>query len=283
MRVVVGAFAAYSFAATVVSVSWYLRRSSPALSVPSALTWAVLSYAPWLGVAVLVWATLRRFGAGWRAAGCLAAAMPVLAPLIALLNAGTDLAFLDRQWTWAERASRAIDRLPVVILLYTAVVAVGFAAAAWARTREAHDRIRTLTAALAAARAVEGEQVQRLLVATGRARTSVAVSDIEWLASAGNYVVVHWQAREGLVRDTLQAMETRLDPRLFTRIHRSSLINLARVGQVQPLSDGSWRLTMNSGAELVVSRTYRDAVLVKLGRSDLGSSPPGSPQGRPAR
>ena len=166
VRVVLGAFAAYSFAATVVSVSWYLRRSSPALSVPSALTWAVLSYAPWLGVAVLVWATLRRFGAGWRAAGCLAAAMPVLAPLIALLNAGTDLAFLDRQWTWAEGASRAIDRLPVVILLYTAVVAVGFAAAAWARTREAHDRIRTLTAALAAARAVEGEQVQRLLVAT---------------------------------------------------------------------------------------------------------------------
>ena len=125
MRVVVGAFATYSFAATVVSVSWYLRRSSPALSVPSALTWAVLSYSPWLGVAALVRVTLRRFGAGWRAAVCLAAVTPVLAPLIALLNAGTDLAFLDRQWTWAEGASRAIDRLPVVILLYTAVVAVG--------------------------------------------------------------------------------------------------------------------------------------------------------------
>lgn len=267
MRVVVGAFAAYSFTATVVSVSWYLHRSSPALSALSALTWAVLSYAPWLGVAALVWATLRRFGAGWRAAGILAAAMLVLAPMIALLNAGTDLAFLDREWTWAEGTSRAIDRLPVVILLYTAVVAVGFAAAAWARTREAHDRIRTLTAALAAARAVEGEQVQRLLVSTGRARTSVAVEEIEWLASAGNYVVVHWQGREGLVRDTLQAMETRLDPRLFTRIHRSSLINLARVAQVHPLSDGSWRLTMASGAELVVSRTYRDAVLEKLGRA----------------
>ena len=43
MRVLVGAFAAYSFAATVVSVSWYLRRSSPALSALPALTWAVLS------------------------------------------------------------------------------------------------------------------------------------------------------------------------------------------------------------------------------------------------
>lgn len=267
MRVVVGAFAAYSFAATVISVAWYLRRSSPTLSALSALSWAALSYAPWLGMAVLVWATLRRFGAGWRAAGILATAMLVLAPMITLLNAGTDLAFLDRQWTWAEGTSRAIDRLPVVILLYTAVVAVGFAAVAWARTREAHDRIRTLTDALAAARAVEGEQVQRLLVSTGRARTSVAVGDIEWLASAGNYVVVHWQAREGLVRDTLQAMETRLDPRLFTRSHRSSLINLARVAQVHPLSDGSWRLTMASGAELVVSRTYRDTVLEKLGRA----------------
>ena len=54
------------------------------------------------------------------------------------------------------------------------------------------------------------------------------------------------------------------------RVQRSSLINLARVGQVQPLSDGAWRLTMASGAELVVSRTYRDAVLEKLGRTPQG-------------
>nr|WP_314434243.1 LytTR family DNA-binding domain-containing protein [uncultured Brevundimonas sp.] len=266
VRVVVGVFAAYSFTATVVSVSWYLRRSWPALSIPSALAWATLSYAPWLGVALLIWAMLRRFGAGWRAAGVLAAAMPALASLIALLNASTDLAFLNREWTWAEGVSRTIDRLPVVILLYTALVAASFAAVAWVRTREAHDQIRILTAALATARAVEGEQGQRLLVATGRARAPVAVGDIEWLASAGNYVVVHWQGREGLVRDTLQAMETRLDPRLFTRIHRSSLINLARVDHVDPLSDGSWRLTMASGAALIVSRTYRDAVLERLGR-----------------
>lgn len=147
---------------------------------------------------------------------------------------------------------------------------MGLAAAYWRSAREARDRIAVLTAALSQARTLEPDQNQRILVSTGRTRASIPVGDIEWFASAGNYVVVNWDGKEGLISDTLQALEARLDPRLFTRSHRSSLINLARVGQVQPLSDGAWRLTMASGAELVVSRTYRDAVLEKLGRTPQG-------------
>lgn len=263
---VVGLFTAYSYVATVLAVAWYLRRGSADLSVGGSLLWAALSYMPWLAVAGLTWAVIRRTGAGWRAIGSLAAVMLPAVPLIAALNARTDISFLNHAGEGGEWSARTIDRLPVVLLLYTAVVAVGLAAAYWRRARDARDRIAVLTTALTEARTLEPEQTQRLLVSTGRARTSVAVGDIEWLASAGNYLVVNWDGKEGLIRDTLQALEARLDPRLFTRSHRSSLINLARVRQVQPLADGAWRLTMNSGAELVVSRTYRDAVLKKLGR-----------------
>lgn len=263
---VVGLFTAYSYVATVLVVAWYLRRGSADLSVGGSLLWAALSYMPWLAVAGLTWAVIRRTGAGWRAIGLLAAVMLVAVSLIAAMNARTDISFLNHAGEGGEWSARTIDRLPVVLLLYTAVVAVGLAAAYWRRARDARDRIAVLTTALTEARTLEPEQTQRLLVSTGRARTSVAVGDIEWLASAGNYLVVNWDGKEGLIRDTLQALEARLDPRLFTRSHRSSLINLARVRQVQPLADGAWRLTMNSGAELVVSRTYRDAVLKKLGR-----------------
>lgn len=263
---VVGLFTAYSYVATVLAVAWYLRRGSADLSVGGSLLWAALSYMPWLAVAGLTWAVIRRTGAGWRAIGLLTAVMLTAVPLIAALNARTDMSFRNHAGEGGEWSARTIDRLPVVLLLYTAVVAVGLATAYWRRARDASDRIAVLTTALTEARTLEPEQTQRLLVSTGRARTSVALGDIEWLASAGNYVVVNWDGKEGLIRDTLQALEARLNPRLFTRIHRSSLINLARVRQVQPLSDGAWRLTMNSGAELVVSRTYRDAVLEKLGR-----------------
>lgn len=266
VEAVVGLFTGYSYIATVLTVAWYLRRGSTDLSVSASLLWAALSYMPWLAVAGLTWVVIRRTGAGWRAIGWLAAVMLLAVPLIAGLNARIDMSFLNHTGEGGEWLARTVDRLPVVLLLYTAVVAVGLAASYWRSARDASDRIAVLTTALAEARTLEPQQTQRLLVSTGRARISVALGDIEWLASAGNYVVVNWDGKEGLIRDTLQALEARLDPRLFTRSHRSSLINLARVRQVQPLSDGAWRLTMNSGAELVVSRTYRDAVLEKLGR-----------------
>jgi DNA-binding LytR/AlgR family response regulator len=104
------------------------------------------------------------------------------------------------------------------------------------------------------------------MVVAGSRRVPVEIGAIEWLGAADNYVVVHWAGREGLLRATLQSLEARLDPRVFARAHRSALVNLARVRDAQPLSDGSWRLTLESGDEVVTSRTYRDALLARLGR-----------------
>lgn len=58
-------------------------------------------------------------------------------------------------------------------------------------------------------------------------------------AFASNYVVIHWRDREGLLRETLQTLEARLAPHGFARSHRSTLVSLARVRALKPLSDGA--------------------------------------------
>jgi DNA-binding LytR/AlgR family response regulator len=140
---------------------------------------------------------------------------------------------------------------------------------------------RQLTAALDEARAsankreADSEETQMLMVSVGRRRVPVGVNDVEWFSSAGNYVVVNWSKQEGLIRETLQSLEQRLPGRIFARVHRTTIVNLSKVTETASLADGSWRLCLQSGMEVVASRSYRDQVLERLGRR----SKPGSESG----
>lgn len=267
------AFAAYSYVATTVSAAWFARRFAAmrgeTLDIPRSLLWQGAVYAAWLPAAGIVWLVLRRFGSGARGLLALFAAGLAVAPLEALASTWIDGLFLGAP----DPLDRALGRAPVCILLYTALVAVALAAAHHRQAVEARARTRGLEAALADARAAlapdpapSAPPPERLMVMTGSRRLPVVVDEVEWFAAADNYVVVHWAGREGLLRATLQNLEARLDPRVFARGHRSALVNLARVREARPLSDGSWRLTMDSGAEVVTSRTYRDGLLRRLGR-----------------
>ncbi|AYV49408.1 DNA-binding protein [Caulobacter flavus] len=263
----VWAFTAYSWTVTSVSAAWFARRLAAGrgqtLSVAASLLWQGAIYAAWLPAAGVVWLLLRRFGAGGRGIAASFAAGVAVVPLEALAASLIDRAFIG---DGGDLAARVLDRTPVCLLLYSAVVAVGLAAAHHRRAREARDRNALLEAALAEARAVApAPQGERLMVMSGARRIPVELSAVEWFGAADNYVVVHWAGREGLLRATLQSLEARLDPRLFARAHRSSLVNLAHVREARPLSDGSWRLAMAGGDEVVTSRTYRDALLERLG------------------
>jgi DNA-binding LytR/AlgR family response regulator len=176
-------------------------------------------------------------------------------------------ALLDTLWSprGAQMgiAMAAVDRLPVDLLIYMVLVGAIWAFAAY---RRAEALASALTIARKAA-APAAKEEQPLLVSLGSRRIPVSTAAVEWIGAAGNYVVVNWDGREGLVRSTLAEVEQRLDPSRFARIHRSTLANLAMVESASSLSDGSWRLTMKSGAELVASRTYRDRILGRLGRS----------------
>lgn len=261
----VGLFAAYSYAATVISAAWFLRRDH-GVDLPTSLLWAGLVFAPTVAMGLLVWAVLRRFGAEWRGIGVLTALTPPAVALSAWASTLVDGAMRHAGWSGGEIAGRVVDRLPVALLLYTAVCAAGLAVAHWRRAIRQKAEMDALSAALAEARAQAGASVpaERLMVSVGKGRAPVDVSEIEWIASAGNYAVIHWRDREGLLRETLQTLETRLAAHGFARSHRSALINLAHVRELRPLADGAWRLTLDSGTELVVSRSYRDGLLARL-------------------
>jgi DNA-binding LytR/AlgR family response regulator len=270
-------FTAYSFTATTACAAWFARQAVAAnggrLDVVTSLLWQGAVYALWLPVAGVVWMLIRRLGAGRWALAALPVAGLVIVPLTAFGAVAVDLAF--GMGTSAETPARTLARVPVSILLYTAICAVGAAAVHRSRAVEAETRARTLEGALVIARQAvsgSGKPPERLMVMTGNRRAPVLLDEVEWFAAAGNYVVVHWADREGLIRETLKALETRLDGRVFARSHRATLVNLARVREARSLSDGSWKLTMASGAELVASRTYRDAVMARLGRQDSSVS-----------
>jgi DNA-binding LytR/AlgR family response regulator len=265
------AFTAYSWAATTLCAAWFARRFAANhdrdLSVLDSLAWQGAIYAAWLPVAAIVWLLMRRYGSGAIGHLALYLAGALIVPLESLASALIDNAFASGP---ATIAARTLARLPISLLLYTAIVSIGLAAA---HRRQAHDeraRARALEIALeqarqALARAVPSPLEERLIVMSGARRVPVEIADVEWFGAADNYVVVHWSDREGLLRSTLQALEERLDAKLFARCHRSTLVNLARVRAFAPLSDGAWRLTMESGAEVVTSRTYRRELLERLG------------------
>jgi DNA-binding LytR/AlgR family response regulator len=265
------AFTAYSWTATTLCAAWFARRFAAnrgqELGVVDSLVWQGAIYAAWLPAAAAVWLLMRRYGSGAIGHLALYLAGALIVPLESLVSALIDATFASGA---ATIAARTLARLPISLLLYTAIVAIGLAAAHHRRANDERARARALEIALdqarqALARAVPSPLEERLIVMSGARRVPVEIADVEWFGAADNYVVVHWSDREGLLRSTLQALEERLDPKLFARCHRSALVNLARVRAFAPLSDGSWRLTLDSGAEVVTSRTYRRELLERLG------------------
>ena len=106
---------------------------------------------------------------------------------------------------------------------------------------------------------------ERVLVrGDGRIRF-VPVDEIEWVEAADNYVRLHAGEERHLVRDTMAALERRLDPARFARIHRSAIVRLDRIRELQPTFNGEYTVLLASGARLTLSRGYRDAVLARLG------------------
>jgi hypothetical protein len=258
------AAALYAWLASVAGATlllWNGRRAAGVeADVASLALWQALVYGLWAPVWLGLLFLLRRFGLGARG---LAAAALFAFPAIAfhaLAAAALDLRWSPRMEALGLPVALS-ERLPVDLLFYMAI-----AGATWAAC--AHRHSRRLTEALAAARASTPPSAgeEPLLVSLGNRRVPVPLQTVEWLGAAGNYVVVNWDGREGLVRTSLQELERSLDPARFARIHRSTLVNLAMVESAASLSDGSWRLTMKSGAELVASRTYRDRILARLGR-----------------
>ena len=92
----------------------------------------------------------------------------------------------------------------------------------------------------------------------------IRTEEIDWVEAADNYVCLHVGAERHLVRETMNAIEARLDPELFVRIHRSTIVNRDRILELRPWFHGEYVVKLAGGAELTLSRSYRDRVLGSL-------------------
>ncbi len=107
--------------------------------------------------------------------------------------------------------------------------------------------------------------VQRLSVRHGEHIRVLAVDDIDWIRADGNYLHIHVGPVRYLHRDTLRHVLAQLDPTRFLRIHRGTLVNLARVREVHPLFKGGAEIVLHDGTRLDLSRRFRAGARSVLG------------------
>ena len=104
------------------------------------------------------------------------------------------------------------------------------------------------------------QYADRLMVKNGGRVLFLRVEEIDWIEAAGSYVRLH-VGREGhVLHEGIAALMTRLDPSRFARIHRSTIVNLDRVRELQPWFHGDAVAILRDGTKLQVSRTYREAL-----------------------
>jgi two-component system LytT family response regulator len=117
-------------------------------------------------------------------------------------------------------------------------------------------------------------QPQVLPIRQGRKTVRVPIPAIQWIDAAGDYMCVHAEGDTHILRGTMKELEEILDPRLFQRVHRSTIVNLRFVKSLRAHMNGEYFLSLEGGQELKLSRTYRDKVEHFLERHALRRNAP---------
>ena len=121
-------------------------------------------------------------------------------------------------------------------------------------------------AALLAEIKPEAKSLERMAVKTSGRVIFVKTSDIDWIEAADNYVNLHVGNESHLHRETLTALAERLPPKKFMRISRSTIVNVDRIKELQPLFHGEYAVILRNGTTLTLSRSYRDVLDDLIGK-----------------
>ncbi len=106
----------------------------------------------------------------------------------------------------------------------------------------------------------------RLIIKSGGRLFFLRMEEIDWVEAAGNYVRVQVGHEGHLLRETMTSIEARLDPELFFRIHRSHIVNIERIKELQPWFNGEYVVILRNGTKLTLSRGYRERLQERLGK-----------------
>ena len=200
-----------------------------------------------------------------------------------------DLVFLDIQIPELDGfqvvESLSVDELPVIVFVtaYDEHALRAFDAHALdyllkpvgrERFRESLDRARARVSERRAAGVIDarllalynertsgrdtdlGRRLTRIAVKHGGRAFFVRADEVDWVEAADNYVRLHVGATTHLLRESLRTLETKLDPRIFLRVHRSAIVNVDAIRELQPWFHGDHVIILRSGARLTCSRRY---------------------------
>lgn len=110
------------------------------------------------------------------------------------------------------------------------------------------------------------QYLERLVVKTGGRIYFVRTDEIDWIEAEGNYVSVHTGKKSHLLRETISNLAAQLDPKQFVRIHRSTIVRLDRIKELQPWFHGEYRVILHDATQLTLSRNYREHLQQALGK-----------------
>ncbi|MEO6227360.1 MAG: LytTR family DNA-binding domain-containing protein [Thermomonas sp.] len=156
---------------------------------------------------------------------------------------------------YAEHAVRAFDVQAVDYLLKPISAP---------RLQQAIERARTALSGNMSAVAPPVAS-RRLALPIGRRTQMVELDELDCAIAQANYIELKVGARSFVLRDTISGFHARLDPQRFLRIHRSAIVRIDAIREVEPLASGRYRVNLHSGLRLICGRSYRDALRAALG------------------
>lgn len=106
--------------------------------------------------------------------------------------------------------------------------------------------------------------LHRIALKTAGRIIFLKTEEIDWIEAEGDYVSLHVHEKKHLMRGKISELERKLDPRQFTRIHRSTIVNVDRIRELQPMFYGEYSVNLENGTKLTLSRTYRNNLLSML-------------------
>ncbi len=101
---------------------------------------------------------------------------------------------------------------------------------------------------------------EKISIKDGSEIQFIRASDIRWVDAAGDYMCIHAGGTTHIMRITMKQLEQLLDPAIFLRVHRSTIVNANRITAAQTLNNGEYLLALECDAQIKVSRSYRDKI-----------------------
>lgn len=212
--------------------------------------------------------------------------------IAAIREQAPDLVFLDVQMPemdgFAVMAALEADGMPLVIFVTAydqyalrafEVYALDYLLKPFDRQRfdkalqRAKNRLQTdkgseinkRTLALLEELKARSSHIERLIVKSGGRAFFLKTEEIDWIEAEGKYVRLHVGKESYLLRETISSLEAQLDPKKFPRIHRSTIVNIDRIRELQPWFHNEYRVMLRDGTRLMLSRSCRKKLGELLG------------------